>query len=48
VVLVVLILKVYKLLIGIEDIRTLLVLFARYGVSFIMLLILDGMLGKRF
>jgi hypothetical protein len=43
-----LILKVNKLLIGIKDIHTLLVLFIRYRVSFIVLLILDGMLGKQF
>jgi hypothetical protein len=43
-----LILKVNKLLIGIKDIHTLLVLFTRYGVSFVVLLILDGILGKQF
>jgi hypothetical protein len=47
-VLVALILKVNKLLIEIKDIYTLLVLFARYGVSFIVLLILNRILGKRF
>jgi hypothetical protein len=41
-----LILKINKLLIGIKDIHTLLVLFTRYRVSFIVLLILDRMLGK--
>jgi hypothetical protein len=47
-VLIALILKVNKLLIGIKDIYTLLVLFARYKVSFIVLLILNRMLRKQF
>jgi hypothetical protein len=47
-VLVALILKINKLLIGIKDIYTLLVLFARYKVSFIVLLILNRILKKRF
>jgi hypothetical protein len=47
-VLVALILKIDELSIGIEDIRTLQVVFARHGVKFVVLLISDGMLGKRF
>jgi hypothetical protein len=47
-VLVALILKINKLLIGIKDIYTLLVLFTRYRVSFIVLLISDQILRKRF
>jgi hypothetical protein len=39
--LIALILKINKLLIGIKDIYTLPVVFIRYRVSFIMLLILD-------
>jgi hypothetical protein len=41
-----LILKINKLLIGIKDIYTLLVLFIRYRVSFIILLILNKILRK--
>ena len=47
-VLVALILKIDELSIGIKDIRTLQVVFARHRVKFVVLLILDRMLGKRF
>jgi hypothetical protein len=47
-VLIVLILKINELLIGIKDIHTLLVLFIRYKVSFIVLLILNKILRKQF
>jgi hypothetical protein len=47
-VLIVLILKINELLIGIKDIHTLLVLFTRYKVSFIVLLILNKILRKQF
>jgi hypothetical protein len=43
-----LILKINKLLIGIKDIYTLQVVFAKHGVKFIVLLISDEMLRKRF
>jgi hypothetical protein len=47
-VLVALILKIDKLLIGIKDIHTLQVVFTRHGVKFVVLLILNRMLRKRF
>jgi hypothetical protein len=48
VVLIALILKINKLLIEIKDIYTLLFIFIRYRVKFIMLLILNKILRKRF
>jgi hypothetical protein len=45
-VLVALILKINKLLIRIKDIHTLQVVFIRYRVKFVVLLISDKMLGK--
>jgi hypothetical protein len=48
VVLVALILKINKLLIGIKDIYTLQVIFTRHRVKFIVLLILNRILGKQF